>query len=85
MAVASELILRNGIAATQIDDVRKAAGVSGSQMTHDFRDKRTLVKAVIAFQAQSTLDAHTQPALGHLDSRASRRTRRRPRPCRELP
>ncbi|MFG1706028.1 TetR/AcrR family transcriptional regulator [Nonomuraea sp. M3C6] len=68
LGVAADLIAKRGIAGTQIDDVRRAAGVSGSQMTHYFKDKRTLIKAVIAWQAQSTLDTHTRPELGHLDS-----------------
>jgi AcrR family transcriptional regulator len=71
LRVASELILRNGVAGTQIDDVRKAAGVSGSQMTHYFHDKQTLLKAVVAFQTQYTLDTHRSPALEHLDSVAA--------------
>lgn len=71
LAVAADLILKNGVAGTGIEDVRKAAGVSGSQMTHYFRDKPTLIKEVIAWQAESTLDAHRQPALGRLDSLAA--------------
>jgi len=53
--IAAELILERGVAGTGIEDVRKAAGVSGSQMTHYFRDKQTLVHEVICFQAQATL------------------------------
>ncbi|MFI6349137.1 TetR/AcrR family transcriptional regulator [Streptomyces sp. NPDC050560] len=68
LGVAADLILENGIAGTQIDDVRRAAGVSGSQMTHYFRDKQNLVEEVISWQAQATLDDHTQPRLGNLDS-----------------
>src|ERR1700742_1190368 len=60
---AADLILERGVAGTGIDDVRKAAGVSGSQMTHYFRDKRTLVHDVIAWQAQATLDQHQAPEL----------------------
>jgi AcrR family transcriptional regulator len=71
LAAAADLILKNGVNGTGIEDVRKAAGVSGSQMTHYFRDKRTLVKEVIAWQAENNLDAHRQPALGHLDSFAA--------------
>jgi TetR/AcrR family transcriptional repressor of nem operon len=56
LAVAAELILAKGVAGTQIEDVRKAAGVSGSQMTHYFRDKRTLIKDVIAWQADKMLE-----------------------------
>lgn len=68
LAVAANLILQNGVTGTQIEDVRTAAGVSGSQMTHYFQDKRTLVKEVIEWQAQSTLDAHQTPELGRLDT-----------------
>jgi AcrR family transcriptional regulator len=71
LAAAADLILERGVAGTQIDDVRKAADVSGSQMTHYFRDKRTLVKEVIEWRAQSTLDAHRAPELGRLDTFAA--------------
>jgi TetR/AcrR family transcriptional regulator, transcriptional repressor for nem operon len=56
------------VAGTQIDDVRRSAGVSGSQMTHYFDDKHTLVRDVIAWQAENTLESHRHPALGRLDS-----------------
>jgi AcrR family transcriptional regulator len=65
---AAHLIFEHGVAGTSIEDVRKAAGVSGSQMTHYFTDKRSLVRAVIAWQADSIMAQHTQPALGELDS-----------------
>jgi len=65
LAVAAELILANGVSGTQIEDVRKAAGVSGSQMTHYFHDKRTLIKDVIAWQADKMLELHEA---GDLDS-----------------
>jgi AcrR family transcriptional regulator len=65
---AAGLIFAQGVAGTSIDDVRKAAGVSGSQMTHYFRDKRSLVRAVIAWQAGTVTALHEQPALGRLDS-----------------
>jgi len=68
VATAADLIFRQGVAGTSIDDVRKAAGVSGSQMTHYFQDKRSLVRAVIAWQADSVIGLHQQPALGRLDS-----------------
>lgn len=68
LQAAADLILKNGVAGTQIDDVRRAAKVSGSQMTHYFRDKQTLVNEVVAWQAQATLDNHTQEALGGLES-----------------
>lgn len=68
LGVAADLILQHGVTGTGIDDVRKAAGVSGSQMTHYFTDKRSLVKAVVAAQADSTIKKHRHPDLGKLDS-----------------
>jgi TetR/AcrR family transcriptional repressor of nem operon len=65
---AANLIFERGVAGTAIDDVRRAAGVSGSQMTHYFVDKRSLVHAVIGFQLDAFLDFHKQPELGKLDS-----------------
>jgi TetR/AcrR family transcriptional regulator, transcriptional repressor for nem operon len=65
---AADLMFRQGVAGTSIDDVRKATGVSGSQMTHYFRDKRSLVRAVIAWQADTVIALHQQPALGKLDT-----------------
>jgi len=66
--VAADLILKQGVAGVQIDDVRRSAEVSGSQMTHYFHDKHTLVRDVIACQADNTLEDHRHPALGRLDS-----------------
>jgi TetR/AcrR family transcriptional repressor of nem operon len=68
LATAADLILKHGLAGTQIEDVRRSAGVSGSQMTHYFRDKHTLIQEVIAWQADNTLADHRHPALGQLDS-----------------
>jgi len=58
---AAELMARQGVAGTSIDDVRRAAGVSGSQMTHYFQDKRTLVRAVIAMQADTVIGLQPSP------------------------
>ncbi|GII30541.1 TetR/AcrR family transcriptional regulator [Planotetraspora mira] len=68
LGAAADLILKQGVAATHITDVREAAGVSGSQMSHYFHDKQALIKDVIAWQAESALDAHRHPELGKLDS-----------------
>ena len=65
---AADLISRQGVTGTSMDDVRKAAGVSGSQMTHYFRDKRSLVRAVITMQADIVTNLSQQPGLGKLDS-----------------
>src|ERR1700743_1947856 len=66
--IAADLIFDRGVAGTSIDDVRKAAGVSGSQMTHYFIDKRSLVRAVVALQADTVLELHRLPVLGELDT-----------------
>jgi AcrR family transcriptional regulator len=73
LRTAADLILQHGVTGAGIDDVRAAAGVSGSQMTHYFRDKEHLVKDVIAWQAASVLHQHQAPALGELDSFAALR------------
>lgn len=53
---AAALIHERGIAGATLEDVRKAAGVSGSQMTHYFADKNELVQAVIDYQAETIVD-----------------------------
>jgi len=65
---AAELMARQGVAGTSIDDVRRAAGVSGSQMTHYFKDKRSLVRAVIAMQADTVIGLHQQPGLDSFEA-----------------
>jgi AcrR family transcriptional regulator len=50
---AAKLIYERGVAGTTLDDVKKAAGVSGSQMYHYFPDKDELVQAVIDYQAEA--------------------------------
>src|ERR1700712_689685 len=64
---AAELVFAPGVARTGIDDVRRQAGVSASQLYHYFTDKDDLVRAVIAHQTEGILDAQ-QPLLDHLDS-----------------
>jgi len=65
---AAELIVNQGLAAFNMDSVRKAASVSGSQLAHYFADKSALVRAVIARQIGVVLHFHRQPRLGGLDS-----------------
>jgi len=65
---AADLIFERGVAGTSIDDVRRRAKVSGSQMTHYFQDKNALVRAVIGHQLDAILNFHAQPELGQLDS-----------------
>lgn len=66
--VASELVFLHGVAHTTMDDVRRAAGVSGSQLSHYFADKAALVRAVVAAQADATIAQHQAPELGELDT-----------------
>lgn len=67
VAAAAELIFDRGVAETTLEDIRAAAGVSGSQVYHYFADKEELVRAVIDHQAGAVL--HTQGTyLDHLDT-----------------
>jgi len=60
---AAALIHERGVAGATLEDVRTAAGVSGSQMTHYFADKNDLVQAVIDYQADAIVNRQRQ-ALG---------------------
>lgn len=64
----ARLIVTEGLAAFNIDRVRKAAAVSGSQLAHYFTDKAALVRAVVTHQIGVVLDFHRQPKLGGLDT-----------------
>jgi AcrR family transcriptional regulator len=66
--VAAELILRDGLSALNMDALRKAASVSGSQLAHYFTDKRALIRAIVARQIDVVLDFHRQPKLRALDT-----------------
>ncbi|MFG3206464.1 TetR/AcrR family transcriptional regulator [Streptomyces sp. NPDC048192] len=55
---AAELIYTNGVHATNNEQLRRAAGVSGSQLNHYFPSKESLVLAVIAWQAERVLTFH---------------------------
>ena len=60
---AAALIHERGVAGATLEDVRAAAGVSGSQMSHYFADKNDLVQAVIDYQADAIVNRQRQ-ALG---------------------
>jgi AcrR family transcriptional regulator len=66
--VTARLIVTEGVAAFNMDRVRKAAEVSGSQLAHYFADKSALMRAVVTHQIGGVLDFHRQPKLGGLDS-----------------
>lgn len=61
---AARLIYERGVARTTLDDVKAAAGVSGSQMYHYFPDKDELVQAVISYQADLIAGNQRQADLG---------------------
>src|SRR6201998_58366 len=65
---AARLIVTEGLAAFNMDNVRKAASVSGSQLAHYFTDKSALIRAVIGHQIGVVLGFHRQPKLRGLDS-----------------
>jgi AcrR family transcriptional regulator len=66
--VAGELILRDGLSTLNMDALRKAASVSGSQLAHYFTDKQALIRAVVVRQIHVVLDFHRQPKLGALNT-----------------
>ena len=66
--VAAELILSDGLSALNMDALRKAASVSGSQLAHYFTDKRALIRAVVARQIDTVLEFHRQSKLRELDT-----------------
>jgi AcrR family transcriptional regulator len=66
--VAAKLMFEHSVAGTSIDQVRRTATVSGSQIAHYFSDKRDLTRHVIAARRNEVIVFHTQPQLGALDS-----------------
>jgi AcrR family transcriptional regulator len=66
--VAARLMFERGVAGTSIEQVRNAAAVSGSQISHYFHDKRELTRQVIAARRNDVRQFHAQPRLGALDS-----------------
>jgi AcrR family transcriptional regulator len=65
---AAQLIVTEGLSASNMENVRKAASVSGSQLAHYFADKSALIRAVVRRQIGVVLDFHRQPRLRDLDS-----------------
>ena len=57
-------MFEHGVAETTLEDIRAAAGVSGSQVYHYFADKQALVRAVIEYQTDTVLEAQAD----HLDA-----------------
>jgi len=65
---AAQLIVTEGLSASNMENVRRAASVSGSQLAHYFADKSALIRAVIRRQIGVVLDFHRQPRLRGLRS-----------------
>lgn len=65
---AAQLIVTEGLSASNMDNVRRAASVSGSQLAHYFADKAALIRAVIRRQIGVVLDFHRQSTLRGLGS-----------------
>jgi AcrR family transcriptional regulator len=65
---AAELIYTKGVHATNNEQLRRAAGVSGSQLNHYFPSKESLVLAVIAWQAERVLAFHRSERFTCFDS-----------------
>jgi TetR/AcrR family transcriptional repressor of nem operon len=64
---AARLIYERGVADTKLDDVRAAAEVSGSQLSHYFAGKDELVRAVIDHQADVIVGNTEQAGLGTIE------------------
>ena len=67
VSAAARLMHEHGVAATTIEQVRDAAGVSSSQVYHYFADKQALLKAVIAHQ-NDTVVGGQEPLFDKLDT-----------------
>src|ERR1700753_3894528 len=68
VSAAADLIYSHGLRNTTLNDVRAAAGVSGSQVSHYFEDKRALVRGVIAWRRDELVSVHTKGEVTRLDS-----------------
>ena len=69
VAAAAQLMYERGVTEATLEDVRAAAGVSGSQIYHYFADKQALLLAVIEFQTEAVLEMQ-QPHFPRLDTMA---------------
>jgi len=68
LASTAEVILSDGLIGLSLDKVRLRAGVSGSQLTHYFDDRPSLVRAVLARQIDLAMAIHQEPNVGNLDT-----------------
>jgi AcrR family transcriptional regulator len=65
---AAQLMYAHGVQNTSNELVRKAAGVSGSQLSRHFPTKESLVKAVIAWRSDLMIKSHEESAKSLIDS-----------------
>lgn len=72
--VTAGLFYERGVAGTSNEMVRKAAGISGSQLSHYFPDRGSLVRAVLAWRADTMITLQRDLLTGELDSIAALRT-----------
>lgn len=68
---AADLIYRHGVQGASNEALRRAAGVSGSQLSHYFPDKESLVRATLAWRAESMMGLREDPPRGPLDTMAA--------------
>lgn len=68
---AAELIYTKGVGGTNNELLRSAADVSGSQLSHYFPNKESLVLAVIDWQADSILEFHRSEQFAGFDTIAA--------------
>jgi TetR/AcrR family transcriptional repressor of nem operon len=73
VTVAGELIYRGGIHGATNPAVRSAASISGSQLSHYFPEKESLIRAVIAWRAEQVVTLSRISPSGGLDSLAALR------------
>ena len=67
IGAAARLIYERGVPGTTLEDVRTAAEVSGSQLSHYFADKDELVQAVIGHQAGVIVGNQQHADLGTIE------------------
>jgi AcrR family transcriptional regulator len=67
VAAAAQLMYERGLTEATLEDVRAAAGVSGSQIYHYFADKQALLLAVIDYQTEAVLELQS-PHFSRLDT-----------------
>lgn len=66
--VAAKLMFERGVAGTSIDQVRRTAAVSGSQVSHYFEDKNDLTRHVVGSRRNDVTVFHSQKRFGALDT-----------------